>query len=290
MSVTVDDLPGAGLRIETQDYAEILQGIQNQLKSFDAPAIGFVNETKLYRDEKLQVERLALLRAWMKAGYELGNHTFSHHSLHRTELTDYLVDIKKGETLLRPLLAEFGQVPRYFRHPMLHTGQTMETKAKVHSFLKELGYQIAPVTIDSSEWIYARAYDRALLDREQDLASRIANDYVRYMLDKTAYFERQSEVLLGRNMAQTLLIHANRLNRDHLNRLLGDLKDRGYRFVTLEEALKDPAYQMEDRFTGRGGITWLHRWCIGEGKRDLILPNEPEASPFVMDASGLASE
>ena len=43
------------------------------------PAVGFVNESKLYREGQVDA-RIALLRAWRDGGVELGNHTLSHPS------------------------------------------------------------------------------------------------------------------------------------------------------------------------------------------------------------------
>ena len=46
----------------------------------------------------------------------------------------------------------------------------------------------------------------------------------------------------GREVRHVLLLHANRLNADHLDRLLEILARDGARFVPLETALADPIY------------------------------------------------
>jgi hypothetical protein len=65
---------------------------------------------------------------------------------------------------------------------------------------------------------------------------------------------------------------------------------RGYRFVSLEEALRDPAYGTPDTDTGAEAITWLHRWALSTGRRDKILPNDPPAPAFVLEGSGIPAE
>jgi hypothetical protein len=45
---------------------------------------------------------------------------------------------------------------------------------------------------------------------------------------------------------------------------------RGYRFVTLDEALKGDAYRTPDGYVGRFGPSWLHRWRIALGKPDRL--------------------
>ncbi len=44
--------------------------------------------------------------------------------------------------------------------------------------------------------------------------------------------------------------------------------------LTLEEALRDPAYQTEDGYVGRFGFSWFHRWRMGLG-----LPNRLRDEP-----------
>jgi hypothetical protein len=44
------------------------------------PAVGFVNERKLYKFGEAD-ERINALHLWLDYGFELGNHTFNHSSL-----------------------------------------------------------------------------------------------------------------------------------------------------------------------------------------------------------------
>jgi hypothetical protein len=67
------------------------------------------------------------------------------------------------------------------------------------------------------------------------------------------------------------------------------LKKRNYRFVSLDEALRDEAYKLPDNFVRRNGISWLHRWALDKGK-DYVLPDEPRTPDFVLKAAGLDSE
>jgi hypothetical protein len=53
------------------------------------------------------------------------------------------------------------------------------------------------------------------------------------------------------------------------------LKRRGYRFVTMEEALRDKAYAEPTVYTGQWGISWIERWALDKGvdiKGDPVLP------------------
>jgi len=115
----------------------------------EVPAIGFVNEAKLYVDGAAIPDPayVALLQAWLDAGLELGNHTFSHPDLHGTPLPEFEQEVLRGDIVTRQLLAAEGTVPRYFRHPMLHTGRDLETRDSLHEFLAKHGYRVAPVSL-----------------------------------------------------------------------------------------------------------------------------------------------
>ncbi len=221
---------------------------------------------------------------------DLGNHTYSHFDLHRTPVAEFERDTVRGEEVTRALLAERGKSLRYFRHPFLHTGRSLETKHAFDRFLAARGYTIAPVTHDNGEWIFASAYAKAGNRGDAATQGRVVEAYVPYMDAKFDYFERESRRLFGREIPQVLLIHANSLNADAFGRLASMMRGRGYAFVPLAAAIEDPAYRSPDTFTGAGGISWLHRWALTRGGRGLVLPDEPTVPRFVLDLAGVDAE
>ena len=116
---------------------------------------------------------------------------------------------------------------------------------------------MAPVSIDNSEWIFASAYEKAGLQKNSTLQKKIAAAYLVYMDQMFAYYEQQSDALFGYQIKQILLIHANVLNSEYLGHLIKNIQARGYRFVSLDRALKDRAYSSKDTYTGPAGITWI---------------------------------
>nr|WP_276510219.1 polysaccharide deacetylase family protein [Longimicrobium terrae] len=284
MVITFDDLPAVAQvndgvlatheRITTRLIATITE---NRI-----PVIGFVNEAKLVTDGAPDPQRIAFLRQWTDAGLELGNHGYAHLDMHTTSLDAYLADITRGDSVTRALTRDSGQRPRYFRHPFLHTGRSLDDRRRVEALLTERGYRVAPVTIDDQDWLFAAAYDYA-----PDSATRVrlADEYVRYMEAITAYYEQQSTALFGREIPQVLLVHANNLNADHFGRVAEMLRRRGYRFVPMAQALDDPVYASADTFTGAGGISWIHRWAITQGERGDFFAGEPPIAPWVMTLS-----
>ena len=289
IAVTIDDLPVVSTRRDLKNRQEITKKLLNHIVKAKVPAIGFVNENKLYANGQPDQAQIALLRAWLDANLELGNHTFSHLSLHDNSLEKYQADILQGEIITKELLKAKNLKMRYFRHPYLWTGLDLETKSRLGEFLTAHEYTIAPVTIDNADWIFANAYDKAFDKNDKKLMRRIGAAYVPYLTAKMDYWERQSIKLFDREIKQTLLLHANFINSDFFDDIARMLKKRGYEFITLEEALKDEAYRLPDTFVKRNGISWLHRWASAKG-RETILPNEPKTPDFVLKAAGIDSE
>lgn len=289
IAVTIDDLPVVSTRKDLKNRQEITRKLLKHITRAKVPAIGFVNENKLYDGEKRDEAQVKLLRMWLKANLELGNHTFSHLSLHDNSLEKYKAEILQGEIITKELLQAKSLQMRYFRHPFLWTGTSMQIKNDLAKFLTEHNYTIAPVTIDNADYIFSRAYDNAFDKKDKKLMKQIGDAYVPYLEAKMDYWERQSTKLFNREVKQILLLHANFINSDYFDDLAKMLKKRGYKFITLEESLQDEAYKLPDNFVRRAGISWLHRWALDRG-REFILPNEPKVPEFVLKASGFESE
>ncbi|MEM8895153.1 MAG: polysaccharide deacetylase family protein, partial [Bacteroidota bacterium] len=284
MAITIDDLPMVVLEQNDSLRMKMNRDIIAHLSEYDVPAIGFVNEQKLYDDDgQLVPIRKQMLVEWLEAGMELGNHTYSHPDYNSLEPEEFFEEIIKGEELTRPLLSEYDMELKYFRHPFLHRGNTKAKVDTLVSFLSENGYIEAPVTIDNSEWIFARAYELAVRRNQRAMANRIGNSYISYMLEKTAYFEKNAQQLFDRPINQILLLHDNFINADYLGKLLEAYAESGYEFVSLDEALEDPAYRSEDNTAIRAGITWLHRWAITKGIDQSFFSGEPACPRYVQE-------
>jgi peptidoglycan/xylan/chitin deacetylase (PgdA/CDA1 family) len=297
IAITIDDLPWQ--RMDKTPAAEVQARhaqLMAQLKRAGVPVVGFVNEGKLEIDGQVQPVRVAMLDDWLDGGFELGNHTHGHVDLHAVGLPAFQQEVLDGERVLRPLLAKRGQVPRWFRHPYLRAGRTPEERAALSTFLRAHGYRIAPVTVDNGEWVWAFAYAN-VLDGQPDTPERAATlqrlkrGYIPYMLNKVDYYERQSQALLGYALPQVWLLHANELNAVAYAELVAGVQRRGYRVVTLDEAMGDPAYARgEDGYNGRYGPSWLHRWAMAEKKPKEFYAGEPVVPGWVLQLAGVESE
>ena len=277
VALTFDDLPGVFLDTSLATARAANERLVATLDRAGAHATGFVNEDKLRGSD----DRVALLELWLDRGLDLGNHTWGHPDLHRIPLAEYQAAVLRGERVTRELMARRGRAPRFFRHTFLHTGRDTATRNDFERFLGEHGYRVAPVTIDNYDYVWARAYDRALTEADTARASRVAREYVAYMDTVFGFYEAQSRALFGREPSQVLLLHVNRLNADHMDALLAMMRRRGYGVVTLEQALQDPLYESPDQYTGPAGITWLQRWAITRGASGSAFAGEPAVPDWV---------
>lgn len=282
IALTFDDLPAAGANfMNGQDILEMTQKLLGTLRERHVPAVGFVNERKLYQFGEVD-DRIKALSLWLDAGFELGNHTYSHMSLNQAGLKNWEEDVIRGETVTSLLLAQHNMKLRYFRHPYLDTGRDLQTRREAEQFLTQRGYRVAPVTMDAWDWMYAGVYEDARRRGDTTLEQRVVNSYLTYTTQVFDYYEKLSSSMLGYEPKQIVLLHGNWLEADHIGELLDLLQKRGYRFVTLGDALSDLAYSMPDEFVGEEGSGWLDHWAITRGHPPLNVPVFPQ---WVIDRS-----
>lgn len=264
--ITIDDLPRGG-DSPSQDLAELTSMTRALTKHLRGThAIGFVNpgsaKARAIGDAGLQ----SILKIWRDNKLDLGNHTSTHPSLHRVPLADYIQNLEAAEPPITQ--ARGGRRSVFFRHTFLHTGLTLDIRRGFEDYLAKNNYRIAPVTIDTSDYVFAYVYSRD--------PARVRAAYLEHIEGATAFFEKRSVEVVGREIPQIILLHANQLNADTMPDLLALFKRRGYRFIPLAEALRDPAYQLPDTYTGPNGQSWIHRWAATKGMPQVEEPAEPQ--------------
>ena len=283
MVVTIDDLPF--IKIGEGDYVERARPatakILSALKKHKAPAVGFVNEHML-QDPRNRDERIDLLRQWVKNGMILGNHTYSHPDFNNLTAEQFQEEIIKGEVVTRELMKNRQPYQLYFRHPFTHTGDTREKKEAVEKFLAARGYKLTPHTLENSDWIFNVPYVEAVQKGDKALAERVRNEYLNFTIAATEFAEKISPQIFGREIPLLLIIHSNDVTADSLDEMLRRFAARGYKFVTLDKVMADPAYKTEDTYINKFGPTWFFRWAKSKGM-NLDFSGDPDPPKWVMD-------
>lgn len=271
IAITFDDLP-VNRKVSISELDKITIKILNGLQKQNISVIGFVNESKLYHDEFN--DRVRILKKWVDANHLLGNHTYSHKSLHRVSIDDYQNGILMGEKITTELMKDSSI--KYFRHPYLHTGTSQIMRNTINSFLQLNGYIVAPVTFDTDDWVFDSKYVEALDKKDNTKATEIGKAYLDHTAKKFEFYKMATKIQFNRDIDQIWLLHANSINADHIDELLLLAKSHGYNFITLTKVLDDEAYLTKDIYYEDFGVSWLYRWDYSNGlKVNWKLEPEP---------------
>ena len=283
VAITLDDLPYAGRSLE--DARRATDALLAALTAHEVAADAFVQGNRVEVAGETEPRR-GLIRSWRDAGHALHNHSYSHLRYSETEVAAYLADVSRGHVLVEDMLAETpgARRVRFFRPPFNDLGETAATRDALHRSLGERRVRLAPFTVEHGDWMFNTVYERALDRGDSALARRVGEAYLTQLDTAFEFAEHLAVETFGREIPQVFLIHANRINADYLDTMLARLRERGYEFVSLDEATSDPAYATADEYLARWGVSWLHRWRVALGLPNA-LRHEPEPPSWVVDGA-----
>lgn len=247
VAVTIDDLPGGGPEIGGFTHPRIVADIIAALRAHGVRnATGFVVGSML----EGHPERRAALDSWVEAGFEVGNHTYSHVSLAEVGLDAYLKDVEANQPLISELEKRTGQRAHYFRCPYLEEGNTEADRRALLRFLSAHGYKLARVSIDFDDWAWADAYNRCMQQNDTQALQALSQTYLDNGKAWLAWAVAAAREVLGHPITQVLLLHANAATAQNLDALLSAYDRMGVRFVPLSEALASEVYSASYEFGG----------------------------------------
>lgn len=263
--MTVDDLPYAPGELRPLNSNDATSAIRANTKILHAfsrhhiPATGFVIEQ---RGEQLGGPAYrAILKRWIRPGFDLGNHFYSHADTDSISAEQAEQEISRGEESIRPLLESVSRKPLYMRFPYNHTGDTKEKHDAIAAFLGAHGYQMAPCTIDTSDYEFNETYALALARHDAQTAAKVRAAYLAYSAAEIDWYSKLDWQVFGRDVTHIMLLHDSPLNADTIEAVIALFEQRGYRFVTLAEALRDPAYATPETYITKFGPMWGYRWA-----------------------------
>jgi len=240
IALTFDDMPAHGQLPQGTTWPEVGDRIIAALKAANAPATGFVNGVLL--DQARGSEKV--LDAWRAAGLALGNHGWSHANLDQMSDAQFAEELAKNEKLLA---AKMGSEDwRWFRYPFLAEGSADPAKrARIRKLLADRGYKVASVTMDFSDWAYTGPYARCVAKQDYAALAEMEKAWLAGAAANADRYRAMSRALYGRDIPYVLLMHLGALDAKLMPQLLEMYRQKGFRFVTLEEASRDPYYRAE---------------------------------------------
>ena len=247
MAVTVDDLPSHGVLPTGDSRLEIARSLLAALRSNHVPEVyGFVNVGHVGQESDLT----EVLNLWVRSGYPLGNHTFSHPRLGKISAGDFNKEIAANEPTLKAIGGQLDW--HYFRYPFLDEGESLEKRSAVRAYLKANKYKIAFVTDEFEDWAWNDPYARCKARNDQKSIQRLAKSYLKAASDRFLLDGKILTAIYHRPVARILLLHIGAFDARMLPSLLKMYREKGVKFVPLSEAVGDPIYE-EDLGMARGG-------------------------------------
>lgn len=237
IAFTFDDLPVHGPLPPGETRLDVAEKLIAALRGAGISGVyGFVNGG--FAEAAPGSE--SVFPAWRKAGFPLGNHTWSHLNLNDLSAAEYEAQIARDEPLLQRIGA--GADWHWFRYPFLQEGTDPAKRGEVRRFLASRGYRIAQVTMDFADYAFNEPYARCLAKGDQAAVARLEQAYLDSARENVRGFRTLSKALYGRDIPYVLLMHIGAFDAHMLPRLIALYRELGFRFVTLPEAERDPAY------------------------------------------------
>jgi peptidoglycan/xylan/chitin deacetylase (PgdA/CDA1 family) len=252
VAFTFDDLPAHGPLPPGEFRPQPIRSILATLKAEHMPPVyGFVNGFRVAAFPY----QIKLLQEWVAAGEPLGNHTWSHPALDETSARSYIANIRKNEAILRKVDPHGDW--HWFRYPYLEEGDTLAKRVAVRDYLLEHDYKVAEVTLDFEDYLWNDPYARCMAKHDEAAVASLEKSYLATADEFIGVFRGLSRQLYGRDIPYVLLLHVGAFDAKMLPRLIALFRERGFQFVTLEQAQKDPAYSFDPNIGHPSGGTMM---------------------------------
>ena len=256
--------------------------ILDQLEERDLQAVLFVCGRNLDSEDGRRV-----LESWDDAGHIIANHTYSHFNYDNpnNDFEKYRDDILRCDSLI----SGYKNFQKYFRAPMLKSGDTKEKRDSLNSFLQRMDYKNGYVTIDNSDWFINSRMIKFMEENPDSSTEKYKKYYIEHLIDRAKYYDDIAYKLLGRRVKHTLLLPHNLTSALFLEDLMKAFDDKGWELIDAAEAFNDPIFEMIPDIVPAGeSIIWgLAR---ESGKFDDVIRYPAEDSPYEeekMNALGL---
>ena len=271
VAITFDDLPVHGDLPPNETRLQVAQSILATIQREHLPPVyAFINAVDLEEDPTL----INVLKAWRAASQPLGNHTYTHTGLNKQSAAEFEADIRKNEPTLSSLANASNSASdwHYFRYPYLWEGETLDKRHAVRAWLNDHGYKIAQVTMHLDDYLWNDPYARCAALNDHASIAWLEKSYLAAAAQDIDLAHQTSETLYHHDIPYVLLLHIGAFDARMFPQLIQLLRTRGFTFVSLPEAQKDPAYAHDpDQPLEHGGTLQQQEYAA----RHLTYPPDP---------------
>lgn len=237
IAITIDDLPVHAPYPPGVTPDSAAEQMIAALKVGSVPATGFVNAVRLREDPASR----RVLDRWRAAELGLGNHGWAHRSLSQMSIDEFTLDLVRGEPVLKELST--GTDWRWFRYPFLDEGRDKAQRVAARQVLASRGYRVAAVTMSFADWAWTPAYARCGGKEDAAGIATLERLYLAALAQSIADDRETARKLYGRDIPYVLLMHVSAMSAHMMAQVIRAYRDAGFRFVSLDEAERDPAYR-----------------------------------------------
>ena len=184
----------------------------------------------------------ARIRAYVRAGHVIANHSYSHKHLSELTAEAYVADLDRGAAWLK---GRTGLRP-WYRYPFLDEGfGDIAKRDAVRAALRARGLHNGYVTSDSNDWLMEALTLEAKAKGETiDLAALKAL-YIRTIVGAADFSDALARKALGRSPIQVMLMHETDLEAMFVADAVRALKSDGWEIVSADAAFADPIAREE---------------------------------------------
>jgi peptidoglycan/xylan/chitin deacetylase (PgdA/CDA1 family) len=270
LAITVDDLLiWDGTPLPAGYSRETI--VDAMIKTFQKHSLsgiyGFPHTSPLDQDRGL----MSIINHWCDSGHHIANHTHCHACLNWVSSKFYCDDIKRAEDHIGHLIQRAPK--RFFRYAMDMSGEAEIKRGEVEDFLQANGYENAPITLWFSDFAWIAPYYRAVESKDEAALAMLRTSFIDAALFQLRSHAKSAREMFGRDLPYIWLIHATPIAADMLDDLLTALKRAGVRFVTLEDAMRDPIHKAMPRVS-RKFKNHLQRYALMQGVEMDEVPQE----------------
>ncbi len=265
VAVTIDGIPAHGDLPPNTTRMQIADQLITALKKHHVDQVyGFV-----VGELADNPEGEAVMRHWLASGHLIANHSYSHWDLAEVTAQDYINDIQKTERILATFAP--SQAYKYFRYPYLSEGDTLEKHDAVLNWLTEQHYDVAPITLDFSDYLWNEAYIRCAQQHDEPAIAWLKKTYLEQALNGLKIVHILSEQLVERDVKNIFLLHLGAFSGVMLDDLLTAYENAGVTFISLPNALTDDIYREQPVWISKIGYSYLSKMRLA---RHLERPAE----------------
>jgi len=264
MAITFDDLPVHGALPAGMTRLDIAHSILETLHREQLPpTYGFINGGRGAEDKSSP----AVLTAWRAAGQPLGNHTWTHGDINLETAAQFEEDVRGNEPLLKQLMPHEDW--HWFRYPYLHEGDTIVKRRATRAWLFAQGYRIAETNMDFEDYLWNEPYARCVAKHDEASIQKLHDSYLAVADQYYSLFRQLSGMMYGRDVKYVLLMHIGAFDARMLPELLALYRSKGVKFISLPDAISDPAYRDDPDIAEPAGGTHLE---LMMQKKHLTIP------------------